>query len=201
MKKLSLLFLIVFLGGLFFPLVSLAGGIYQVEYCTWIDKNHNGIFDNDDELTDDCVPKDVYYQGLVPCGKSEPAPARYDDKGNLIEQADDDEVTMHCQFCHFFVMIDGILDFLFVFIVPPIAALMLVVGGIMFYFAGGNPQLMTQARNLIKYAVIGLVVIYGAYLIVGTVLTVVEVQEWTTLNKWLSEGAFNINCPIELPSP
>lgn len=161
-KKLTLLFLIVFLGGLFFPLVSLAGE-YQAD------------------------GRIIHYEGLVPCGKSQAGPG------------EDPEVTMPCQFCHFFVMIDGILDFLFVFIVPPIAALMLVVGGIMFYLAGGNPQLMTQARNLIKYAVIGLVVIYGAYLIIGTVLTMVGVEEWTTLDKWLSEGVFNINCPIELP--
>jgi hypothetical protein len=38
---------------------------------------------------------------------------------------------------------------------------------------------------------------FSAYLIVGTVLTAVGVQEWTTLSTWLSQGSFTVICPIE----
>ncbi len=173
MKKIALLFLIVFLAGLFLPQVTLAGE-YKAD------------------------GKTIHYRGLVPCGKSESAPASYDDKNNLIEEAESNEVTMTCQFCHFFVMFDGIVDFVLRYVVPPIAVLMLVIGGIMFYFAGGNPNLVTRGKGLIKAVVIGLFLAYGAFMLVGTVLKIIGVAEWTGLQKFTTNFIFTINCKITL---
>jgi len=139
--------------------------------------------------------KEIHYQGLVPCGKSEAAPASGD------EAAESEEVTERCEFCHLFVMLDGIIDFVLIGILPWIVILMILIAGIMFYFAGGNPSLLLQAKKLITSVVIGVTIILCAYLIIGTILTVLGVQHWTTLDQWNDgDGVFNIICPIEEPS-
>ena len=157
-RKLAVLFLSIFLVGLLFPLLSLAGD-YQV------------------------IGGKVQYGGLVPCGK----PVLLNDHCCI----------MPCTFCHFFVMFNGIVNFVIVYIVPVVAVLMLVVGGVMFYFAGGSPKLLTQGKNLIIYAIVGLVIVYAAYLIVGLALQIIGVAKWTGLNKWFEEGSFTVNCSIK----
>lgn len=171
-KKTSTLFLIIFLGGLLLPCLSLAG-VYQADDTT------------------------VYYEGLVPCGLGKPlCDAPFEDgncPGNFVPDGSKDGIS--CQFCHFFVMIDGIIDFLLIDIVPYLAVLMIVVGAIMFYFGGGKPELISKGKTVIKSVVIGLFLIYGAFLIVGTFLTILGVVEWTGLT---SGNWFRINCQITL---
>ena len=161
MRKLALLFLIIFLTGLFLPQVTLAG-----EY--------------------KAGGKDIHYEGLVPCGKSKASPG------------EDDEVTMRCQFCHFFVMLDGIINFVLVYIVLPVAVLMLVVGGVMFFFAGARPDMMTKGKSLITSVIIGLVIIFASYLIVGVVLAAMGLADNNPIKDWFTGDSFTINCPREL---
>jgi hypothetical protein len=171
MKK---IFLVFFLGSLIFsPLISLAGE-YKADGVT------------------------IHYEGLVPCGKSQPAPG------------EDELVTMPCQFCHIFVMIDGIIDFILFRLVPIVAVLMLVMGGLMFMvsqFSGaealpggakGGPQLLSQAKRLITGVVIGLVIIFAAWLIINTLFVILDLSNFglslTGPEKWSQ-----IECTIELP--
>ena len=156
-RSIAILFLMIFLGGLLFPLVSSAGD-YKV------------------------VGGKVQYGGLVPCGK----PVLLGSNCCI----------MPCTFCHFFVMFNKIVQFVVVDIVPVVAVLMLVIGGVMFYFAGGSPRLLAQGKSLIVYAIVGLVVVYGAYLIVGLVLQVVGVEKWTGLSQWFENGSFEVKCEI-----
>ena len=99
-----------------------------------------------------------------------------------------------CQLCDVFVMIDNILDFILIKMVPVIAVLMLVVGGIMFFFAGADPGMLTKAKSLITSTIIGLVIIFAAFLIVGTVLSVLGLTGWTEdlYRNWWQEGFFQI---------
>jgi len=127
----------------------------------------------------------VKYEGLVPCGKSSVGPN------------ETEGVKKPCQLCHLFVMLDGIIDFVLIDILPWIVILMILIAGVMFYFAGGNPSLLLQAKKLITSVVIGVTIILCSYLIIGTVLTVLGVQSWTTLDQWAENGVFIIDCPIE----
>ena len=61
--------------------------------------------------------------GLVPCGRSCDDP---DTLGNECEP---------CTLCHFFLMIERIIDFLLFRIVPALAALMMAIGGVMMLFS------------------------------------------------------------------
>lgn len=110
--------------------------------------------------------------GLVPCGgKGEPK----------------------CQFCHFFILYDNIVKFLLfptatngnVPIVPTIAVLMIAIGGAMFYLSAEDPSMINKAKSLLTAVGIGLVLVYGAWLIVDLFLTALG----------FSDGWNIINCP------
>jgi len=137
----------------------------------------------------------VCYEGIVPCGKKVFIGGTVRDgkcQGGR-------EKVVPCQFCHLFVMLNRIISFLLINIIPPVALLMIVIGGIMFYFGGGKPEFIQKGKKLIISVVIGLFLIYGAYMIVGVFLSILNVAEWTGLDAWRESGSFSINCPIELP--
>jgi len=126
--------------------------------------------------------------GLVPCGgQGEPV----------------------CQLCHFFVLFKNIVDFFLFKIVPPLAALMLAIGGFMYifaYFGGavalpgggkGGPALLSQANKLLTSVVWGLLIIFGAWIFVNTFFMLIGVADWTGLTKGWKEGWWQINCPTQ----
>ena len=119
------------------------------------------------------MPEQVDAQGLVPCGgQNQPA----------------------CQLCYFFVLFDNIVRFILFDIVPPIAVLMVVIGGVMFFAAVGDPAKISQAKSLLTAVAIGLVIIYGAWLLVNFFFLVIGVATW---DGWsLKESWWKINCPV-----
>jgi len=44
-------------------------------------------------------------------------------------------------------------------IAVPVAILLIIIGGIMMLVSGGKPDMVTKARNIIKYSVYGLAII------------------------------------------
>lgn len=160
MKNLKILFLITFLGSLLFPSISLALSSYQG------------------------YDKTIYYEGLVPCGKSADKP---------LAPGESEEVRLPCQFCHFLVMFRGILDFILKLVIV-IGVLMFTIGGFMFLFAGGSPERLDLAKRILTSTVIGLAIIFGAWLIINTIFMAIGVADWTGLR----EGWFSIKCPIKL---
>jgi len=90
----------------------------------------------------------------------------------------------NCELCDFFKLFDNIVKFVLRNLVPPIAALMLVIGGVMFFQAAGNPAGVGKAKSLLTSVVIGLLIIYSAYLIISLFFTAIGVAEWTGLQNW-----------------
>jgi type IV secretory pathway VirB2 component (pilin) len=113
----------------------------------------------------------VQAAGLVPCGGSGEPP---------------------CQFCHFFVMINDIIKFVMSTLVPAIAVLMLVIGGIMFFFAGAKPEILIRAKGVVTSTVIGLLIVFCAWIIVNTILTKTGVVQSPALLQW-----YNIECSTQ----
>ncbi|XOB42016.1 MAG: pilin [Candidatus Nealsonbacteria bacterium] len=177
-EKLKILFSITFLGSLLFaPLISLAAGIYQVS-------PYPGTYYGS---------MDICYEGLVPCGQGKP----YWKNGTIVGgkcQGNKVDEGMPCQFCHFFVMFRGILDFILKLVIV-IGVLMLTIGGFMFLFAGGSPKTLDLAKRILTSTVIGLAIIFGAWLIINTIFMAIGVAGWTGLR----EGWFSIECAIKLP--
>ena len=122
--------------------------------------------------------RDCPTKGLVPCGNVDTCP---------------------CEFCDFFVLFDNIIDFLLIpcalnsgaAIVPLLAALMIVVGGGMYILSAGNPAMISRAKSLFIAVVIGLVVIYGAWIFVNTFLMLIGAADWEGFGR----GWWKIPCP------
>jgi len=108
-------------------------------------------------------------QGLVPCGGSG---------------------QESCKLCDIFTMFDRIVDFVMLTLVPPLAALMLVVGGVMFFTAAGDSGKLTSAKSLLTSVIFGLVIVYGSWLVINSFFLVIGVNEWTGLDQ----GWFNYPC-------
>lgn len=97
-----------------------------------------------------------------------------------------------CKLCDFFVLGNNVLKFLFLTLVPIGAVIMFVVGGFMFLVSAGNPGQLDQGKQIIKTTVIGLIIIYGAWLAVDFFFVAIGVANWTGLQG----GWFIINCPV-----
>ena len=131
--------------------------------------------------------REINYEGLVPCGKAAAGPTE--------SQA----VTTPCQFCHFFVMFGGLVSFLIFKITIPTAVLLLVIGGATMIFAGGQPVMIKKGNDIIESVVIGLVIIFVAYLVVVTFLSFIGLADWTAaIYKDWNSGFFQFNCEIKL---
>lgn len=100
-------------------------------------------------------------QGLVPCGQ----------EGNP------------CELCDIFTLLDNILDFIFFQLVPPIAVLAIVIGGVYFFMAGGDPAKLGKAQGVLTAVVIGLAIVYGSWLLINSFFLAIG----------LAEGDFGMN--------
>jgi len=169
MKK---LFLVVVLAGLLLPLVSFAGTYKAI--------NKDGAEIN------------VCYEGLVPCGLEKPmwVDGEWKDgecKGTL------DTKGVSCQFCHFFVLLKEIINFVLKLVIA-VSVLMLTIGGFLFFLGGGDPGQTQKAKEIMKAALIGLAIMFASWVIINTIFMFMGVQGWTGLQ----EGWFKIDCPIQL---
>jgi len=95
-----------------------------------------------------------------------------------------------CKLCHLFVMFDRIVDFIMLTLVPPLAALMLVIAGVMFFTAAGDPGSIGKAKSVLTSVVLGLVIVYGSWLIINSFFLVIGVSQWTGLEQ----GWFDYPC-------
>ena len=120
------------------------------------------------------IAPSVLAAGLVPCGGGSPEPP--------------------CQICHFFVMTQGIINFVLFTIVPPLAVLMIVIGGGMFILGSSDPKLITQGKSVIRSVAIGLLIIYGSWVFVSTFFALIGVASWTGLLTTSTSGWWKINC-------
>ncbi|TSC75885.1 MAG: hypothetical protein G01um101430_55 [Parcubacteria group bacterium Gr01-1014_30] len=127
------------------------------------------------------MPLVSFAAGLVPCGgQDEPA----------------------CQLCHIFVLFQNVVQYLLTRIVPPLAILMIAIGGFMYVFAyfgvvakggEGGPALLSRAKQTFTWTIIGLVLIYAAWIIVSLFFDVIGVMEWTGL----ADGGWAVvDCPL-----
>ena len=108
------------------------------------------------------APALVKAQGLVPCGGP----------GNP------------CNLCHLFELFSNIVTFMLVTVVPPVATLFLVYGGVLFYTAMGDGDKIKKARNVLTSVLIGIIIVYGAHFLVSMILNalgVVDIQ-WPNID-------------------
>ena len=88
--------------------------------------------------------------GLVPCG----GPNEKD-----------------CTWCHLFQVAKNVIDFMLM-IIFPLAAIMIVYGGILMMTAGDKPDRFSKGKSVMTAAVIGILIALLSWLILDTVFKI-----------------------------
>jgi hypothetical protein len=115
--------------------------------------------------------------GLVPCGNY------------VCETNGVCNDSCPCQFCDFFKMITNIVNFIMIDIVPVLAILYIAYGGFNYVISAGEESKMKKAKDIFTTVGIGLIIIYGAWMVVGFALSMIGVASWTGLGTW-----YQIDC-------
>jgi len=113
-----------------------------------------------------------------------------------------------CNLCHIFVLLNNIFIFLLIPdaninnnfpLIPSVAALMLIIGGFYLLIAGGSPELFAKGKSVLTAVVIGLVIVFVAWVFLNTFLDAIGVAKWTGLmdnpDTPEVEGWWKIQCP------
>lgn len=77
---------------------------------------------------------------------------------------------LDCNVCHLFIGVKNIIDFLTKNIAFPLAAAMIIYGGIMLLISGASESRKETGKKALQYAVWGLVITFAAWLIIDTIL-------------------------------
>ncbi|MDX1607936.1 MAG: pilin [Candidatus Spechtbacterales bacterium] len=109
-----------------------------------------------------CTADDCREGGLVPCGG----------------------VSCPCTFCDFFELIHNIVEFLLFTLGPILASLMIVVGGFYVLTSAGNQGKYRKGKEYIKWALLGYLLMLGAWLIINTILTMLDLADWVSIGDW-----------------
>lgn len=91
---------------------------------------------------------------LVPCGRNTGTP----------------EEMKPCTTCDLFALASRIINFVLFTVVPAVAVLFYLIGGLMILLGGANPGLVTTGKIFFWNTTIGLFIIFGAWMITNTVL-------------------------------
>lgn len=81
-----------------------------------------------------------------------------------------------CDVCYFFVMAKGVIDFIVLKFTPPVAVLLMAISGILMYTSGGSEARLKWAKDILWSVIIGLLIIYGAWMIIDSVILMVSDQ-------------------------
>jgi len=81
-----------------------------------------------------------------------------------------DSKTGRYEIKQFKEMLQRIVDLILFCITPPIAVLMLVIGGIIILVSGGDPNLKSLGKKILIATIIGLFIAYGSWAIIRFIL-------------------------------
>ncbi len=89
-------------------------------------------------------------------------------------------VQQPCQISDFFATLVYIYNFIVVDIASPLAIIAISIGAVFMMISAGNPNLMNTGKKILYTAVIGLVLVFGSYMIINFVLRLIGFNgNWT----------------------
>ena len=88
-----------------------------------------------------------------------------------------DNVNTPCNFTAFMTLINKVIDFIFKYMAVPIAAIMFFYAGFLMVTSGGSSESKTRAKSIFSNAVLGLVAAAAAWLIVKTILSILDYED------------------------
>lgn len=81
-----------------------------------------------------------------------------------------------CKIDHIFILLNNIFNFIVRWIAIPLAILMITIGGVMILISAGNPNLANLGKNILRWAIIGLVLVFCSWVIINFILTALGYQ-------------------------
>lgn len=97
-----------------------------------------------------------------------------------------------CDLCFLFSMLKKIVDFVLLGLIPPIAVLIFLVGGFNIMANGGNVETVTKTKSVLLSTTIGLLIVFGGWVVVNTFLAAMGATAWEAKNgKWWE---FSLTC-------
>lgn len=85
-----------------------------------------------------------------------------------------------CDINAFFTLLKNVYDFIVLQVATPLAILAIAVGGILVLISAGNPNLSGTGKKILFSAILGLVLVFGSWLIINFVLDMVGfTKDWT----------------------
>ncbi|MEK7154260.1 MAG: putative Ig domain-containing protein, partial [Patescibacteria group bacterium] len=121
--------------------------------------------------------------GLVPCGRLCDDPTTPEDE------------TRPCTTCDVFALASRVINFVLFTLVPIIAVLFYLIGGLMILLSRGSPGLVATGKNFFWNTTWGLVIIFGSWMIVNTVIKSIA------KDKDISDSWFKIVCTSTIQQP
>lgn len=119
--------------------------------------------------------------GLVPCGRliDDPATAEIDE-------------SKPCDICSMFYMLKKTLNFAMQ-VSLALAILVIIISGLLYAFSAGDAGLVGKAKNAIYYALIGLAIMFAAWVIIASIL---KGLGYADITKWNQ-----VDCELQKPPP
>ena len=97
-----------------------------------------------------------------------------------------------CDMCFLFSMAKNAVEFALTVILTPLAALIFIVGGFNLMANRGNPESIAKTKKMLFATTIGLLIIFGGWVVVNTSLAAMGFEAWqgSEGNWW----KFNVAC-------
>ncbi len=99
--------------------------------------------------------------GIVPCGCGDP----------II--GPDGKCTNCCELSDIFVMLNNVYGFMIKYIATTLATIMIIVGAVFMMISAGNPNLAGTGRKMVYSAIIGMILVFGSWLIINSLLELI----------------------------
>ena len=112
-------------------------------------------------------------------------------------QCSTQEFPQACTLCDLMQLFNRVIYFTAFKFTPIFASLMFVIAGFMIILAGANPENVNKGREMFKLTIIGVVIIYAAFLITNTIIQTIAGDN-KVAGSWFSLECKN---PAELAGP
>lgn len=87
-------------------------------------------------------------KGLVPCGTGE----------------------VGCNVCDFVILVNNVVEFMLKILILPACVIALIIAGILILTAVGDPGKIQKGKDIFKYAVIGILISFGSWILINNLL-------------------------------
>lgn len=125
--------------------------------------------------------------GLVPCGQGPPTITQ---DGVAVPNP----AFIPCTVCHFFVLIQNIINDFIIPVSASLATLAAIYIAFLFMFSGGSPAKITDAKGKLWLVIIGIFWVLGSWLVLNTILNFIVDQSafpwaWNKINCEVSQSS------------